>query len=316
MNFEHLLSRSESAKKCGRVAVLMGGTSAEREVSLNSGRCVLQALLDAGVDAFEVDVRDNVLQQLQALEADRVFNILHGRGGEDGQIQALLDIIGMPYVGSGVKASAITMDKLMSKRLMRGCHIDTPQFFEMTSLQDCDRVLQQMSLPLFVKPVNEGSSIGMSRVLKAEQLPAAYQKAAQYGDVLAEQLIDGDEYTVSWIGDTVLPPFRIETPHEFYDYDAKYQAEDTAYICPCGLSQQEEDELAQIVKKVIDVFDIRHWGRADFLRASDGAFQLIDINTVPGMTSHSLVPMAARQAGLSFPQLVLKLLELTLEDDQ
>jgi D-alanine-D-alanine ligase len=316
MNYQHLMPLPDTAIKCGRVAVLMGGASAEREVSLNSGICVLEALLDAGVDAFKLDVQENVLQQLQALKADRVFNVLHGRGGEDGQIQALLDIIGMPYVGSGVKASAVTMDKLMSKRLMRGCNINTPDFFEIKSVQDCDQVLQQMSLPLFVKPVNEGSSIGMSRVLTAQQLPAAYELAAQYGEVLAEQLIDGKEYTVSWIGESVLPPFRIETPNEFYDYDAKYQAEDTAYICPCGLTQNEEAELVEIVKKLIDVFDVRHWGRADFLRSGDGHFQLIDINTVPGMTSHSLVPMAAKQAGISFPQLVVKLLEMTFQEGQ
>ena len=316
MSYQHLMPLADTAKKCGRVAVLMGGSSAEREVSLSSGGCVLEALLEAGVDAFKLDVQENVLQQLQALKADRVFNVLHGRGGEDGQIQALLDIIGMPYVGSGVKASAVTMDKLMSKRLMRGCNINTPEFIEIKSLQDCDRVLQKMSLPLFVKPINEGSSIGMSRVETAQQLPAAYELASRYGEVLAEQFIGGKEYTVSWIGDSVLPAFRIETPNEFYDYEAKYQAEDTVYICPCGLTQHEEAELFEIVKKLIDVFDLRHWGRADFLRSSDGCFQLIDINTVPGMTSHSLVPMAARKAGLNFPQLVVKLLEMTLQGGQ
>ncbi len=316
MSDQHLMPQADSAKKCGRVAVLMGGTSAEREVSLNSGACVLQGLLDAGVDAFAVDIKQDILGAMQQLKADRVFNILHGRGGEDGEIQALLDLIEMPYVGSGVKASAITMDKLMSKRLMRGCDIDTPQFFAMTSADDCQCVLNEMQLPLFIKPVCEGSSIGMSRVMQADQLMDAYLLAARYGDVLAEQLIDGEEYTVSWIGHTVLPAFRIETPHEFYDYDAKYQASDTAYICPCGLTEQDERALQDIVRKVIDVFDLRHWGRADFLRDSDGRFQLIDINTVPGMTSHSLVPMAARQAGLSFSQLVLKLMEMTLEGNQ
>jgi len=249
------------------------------------------------------------------MEADRVFNVLHGRGGEDGQIQAILQALDLPYVGSGVKASAITMDKLMSKRLMNGCDIATPGFAEKKSIEDCERVLKSLPLPLFVKPVNEGSSIGMSRVDEAAQLVAAYQLAARYGDVLAEQFIDGAEYTVSWIDDMPLPPIRIETPREFYDYDAKYAASDTGYICPCDLSQSEEKTLHDIVRKLIDIFDLRHWGRADFLRSNDGVFQLIDINTVPGMTDHSLLPMAAQQAGLSFQQVVVKLLELTLQED-
>ncbi len=315
MSYAHLQPKPDTVQKSGRVAVLMGGTSAEREVSLNSGACVLQAMLDAGVDAFEVDIGKNRLQQLQQLQADRVFNVLHGRGGEDGQIQAVLEVLGIPYVGSSVQASAVTMDKLMSKRLMLGCDIATPPFSRVDSIADCDRVLQTLGLPLFVKPASEGSSIGMSRVATAEQLTAAYRKAAPFGDVLAEQLIDGDEYTVSWIGDTILPVFRIETPHEFYDYDAKYQADDTAYICPCGLQLEEQQQLHNIVRKMIDVFGLRHWGRADFLHQPGGEFQLIDINTVPGMTTHSLVPMAAREAGLSFPQLVLSLLQLTLEND-
>ncbi len=316
MNYQHLMPQNDTPEKCGRVAVLMGGVSAEREVSLASGRCVLQALQDAGVDAFGLDVRENMLQQLLDLKADRVFNILHGRGGEDGQVQALLESTGLPYVGSGVKASAITMDKLMSKRLMRGCDIATPEFSEIKTKDDCERILQNPGLPLFIKPACEGSSIGMSRVVQAGQLLPAFQLAAQYGDVLAERLIDGDEYTVSWLGETPLPVFRIETPHEFYDYDAKYAANDTAYHCPCGLSQTEQKEIQAIVQKLIDVFDLRHWGRADFLRGEDGKFLLIDINTVPGMTDHSLVPMAAQQAGLSFSQMVVKLLEMTLQGDQ
>lgn len=315
MNYQQLIARQDTPKKCGRVAVLMGGTSAEREVSLTSGRFVLQALQDAGVNAFKVDVQHNLLPQLEAMEADRVFNVLHGRGGEDGQIQAILETLHLPYVGSGVKASAITMDKLMSKRLMLGCDIATPGFAEINSIEDCERVLQSLPLPLFIKPVNEGSSIGMSRVDEAAQLAAAYQLAAQYGDVLAEQFIDGAEYTVSWIDDMPLPPIRIETPREFYDYDAKYSATDTGYICPCGLSQSEQKALNNIVRKLIDIFDLRHWGRADFLRTGDGVFQLIDINTVPGMTDHSLLPMAAQHAGLSFQQVVVKLLELTLQED-
>ncbi len=316
MNYQHLMPQSDTPKKCGRVAVLMGGVSAEREVSLASGHCVLEALQNAGVNAFGVDVRENMLQQLLDLKADRVFNILHGRGGEDGQVQALLESTGLPYVGSGVKASAVTMDKLMSKRLMRGCDIATPDFDEIKTQDDCERILQNPGLPLFIKPACEGSSIGMSRVVQADQLLPAFELATQYGDVLAERLIEGEEYTVSWLDKTPLPVFRIETPHEFYDYDAKYSANDTTYHCPCGLSQTALKELRMMVQKLIDVFDLRHWGRADFLRGKDGKFFLIDINTVPGMTSHSLLPMAARQAGLSFSQMVLKLLEMTLQGDR
>jgi len=308
-----LFPKQDTPIKCGRVAVLMGGTSAEREVSLTSGKFVLQALLDAGVDAFTVDVGHNVLQQLDGLKADRVFNILHGRGGEDGEIQAVLDILGIPYVGSGVKASAVTMDKLMTKRLLQGCGINTPDFMQLTSAEDCEKVLQKMSLPLIIKPASEGSSIGMSRVDTPEQLPPAYELASGYGAVMAEQWIDGEEYTVSWLGGTLLPIYKIETPHDFYDYDAKYQASDTRYICPCGLSQQQEQELQEIVTLTMDICSIRDWGRADFMRDSNGVFQLIDINTVPGMTDHSLVPMAAHQAGLSYQQLVVKLIELTLD---
>jgi D-alanine-D-alanine ligase len=316
MNFDHLVPEIDTVDKSGRVAVLMGGTSAEREVSLKSGSFVLQALQDAGVNAFEVDVRNDMIAQLQSLRADRVFNILHGRGGEDGQLQALLEIIGLPYVGSGVKASAVTMDKLMTKRLLQGCNIRTPAFYEIKSRQDCERALHKIGLPMIVKPVEEGSSIGMTKVVRAEQLESAFELAAQYGTVMAEQWIEGEEYTVSWLGNTVLPAIRLETPHEFYDYDAKYRANDTSYHCPCGLNDEETQLLNNIVSNTIDVCDLRHWGRVDLMRDDEGTFQVIEVNTVPGMTDHSLVPMAARQAGLSFQQLVLKLVELTLPKEK
>ncbi len=312
MSYQHLQPAAETANKSGRVVVLMGGTSAEREVSLTSGSFVLQAMLDAGVDAHGLDVGSNVVEQLAGLEADRVFNILHGRGGEDGRVQALLEALKLPYVGSGIKASAVTMDKLMSKRLLQGCGISTPPFMQMRSEQDCAAVLQALQLPLVVKPVLEGSSIGMSRVDQADELLAAYQLAAQYGPVMAEQWIDGGEYTVAWLGDTVLPAIKVETPRVFYDYEAKYQSDETRYLCPCGLDQASLQRLEQIVAETIDVSGVRHWGRVDVMRDQQGEFHVIEINTVPGMTDHSLVPMAAKQAGLSFQQLVLKLLELTL----
>ncbi len=315
MSYQHLQPSADIVEKSGRVAVLMGGTSAEREVSLTSGHFVLQALLDAGVDAFAVDVGEDVVQQLAQLEADRVFNILHGRGGEDGQIQALLELLQLPYVGSGIKSSALTMDKLMTKRLLQGCGISTPKFMQLKSEQDCNRVLQELQLPLVIKPVQEGSSIGMSKVVKQRELLLAYQLAAQYGEVMAEQWIDGGEYTVAWLGDTVLPAIKVETPNVFYDYEAKYKSDETRYICPCDLDQESLSQLQQIVEQAIEVCAVRHWGRVDLMRDQQGAFHVIEINTVPGMTDHSLVPMAAREAGLSFQQLVLKLLELTLQEE-
>ncbi|MDJ0832059.1 MAG: D-alanine--D-alanine ligase [Gammaproteobacteria bacterium] len=315
MSYQHLQPAADTAQKSGRVVVLMGGTSAEREVSLTSGGFVLQAMLDAGVDAQGLDVGSDVVAQLAELKADRVFNILHGRGGEDGQIQALLEVLELPYVGSGIKASAVTMDKLMSKRLLQGCGISTPPFMQMRSEQDCALVLQALQLPMVVKPVLEGSSIGMSKVDNADELLPAYQLAAQYGPVMAEQWVDGGEYTVAWLGDTVLPAIKVETPRVFYDYEAKYQSDETRYICPCGLDQASLQQLEQIVAETIDVSGVRHWGRVDVMRDEQGEFHVIEINTVPGMTDHSLVPMAAKQAGLSFQQLVLKLLELTLKQE-
>ncbi|MBC8210970.1 MAG: D-alanine--D-alanine ligase [Gammaproteobacteria bacterium] len=315
MNFDHLIPAPDTPAKCGRVAVLMGGTSAERAVSLKSGSFVLQALLDAGVDAFGVDLNQDRLVQLQDLQADRVFNILHGRGGEDGEVQAILEILNLPYTGSGVKASAVTMDKLMTKRLLLGSGIHTPAFMQLKTLQDCQQALDVIGLPLIIKPVNEGSSIGMSKVTSAEELEAAFLLAAQYGAVLAEQWVSGSEYTVAWVGNTVLPAIRLETPHVFYDYSAKYEASDTRYICPCGLDPQPLQSLNEIVAQTIDVCEVRDWGRVDLMRDEQGRFQVIEVNTVPGMTDHSLVPMAAKQAGLSFQQLVLKLIHLTLREE-
>ncbi len=313
MSFDHLLPASDTAIRSGRVAVLMGGTSAEREVSLTSGSFVLKALVDAGVDAFKVDVQKNVLDQLGSLKTDRVINMLHGRGGEDGEVQAILDVLKIPYTGSGVKASSVTMDKLMTKRLLLGSHINTPEFLQLKTLEDCLKAIKAIGLPLIIKPVNEGSSIGMSKVEKADELEAAFLLASQYGTVMAEQWVTGSEYTVAWLGNTVLPAIKLETPHVFYDYDAKYRATDTRYICPCGLDEKQLEKLNEIVTKTVDICGMRHWGRVDLMLNQQGDFLVIEANTIPGMTDHSLVPMAAKQAGLSFQQLVLKLIELTLK---
>jgi D-alanine-D-alanine ligase len=309
---DQLLPANDLAQRCGRVAVLMGGDAAEREVSLTSGKFVLQALLDAGVDAFGVDIHGDMVERVQTLRADRVFNIVHGRGGEDGQLQALLELAGMPYVGSGLKASAVTMDKLMTKRLLQGCGLQTPRFMELNRVEDCEQIVRELGLPLIVKPVNEGSSIGMSKVTQASELAPAYELAKTYGRVFVEQWIDGREYTVAWLGGQVLPAIELHTPHSFYDYDAKYRATDTQYICPCDLDAADTAQLESLVSRSVDACDLRHWGRVDLMRNGEGEFLVIEVNTVPGMTDHSLVPMAAKQAGLNFQQLVLKLVELSM----
>ncbi|MCP3688124.1 MAG: D-alanine--D-alanine ligase [Gammaproteobacteria bacterium] len=302
-----------SARACGRVAVLYGGTSAEREVSLKSGNAVYQALIEAGVDAFKLDLQDNALEQLQGLEADRVFNILHGRGGEDGTIPALLEFLGIPYTGSGVCASALAMNKLATKRIFAGSEIPTPDYIELRNEADCQRLLTDMGLPVFVKPVLEGSSIGMTPVHKPEDLVPAWRKASEYGDVFAEKFVTGAEYTAGFIGEQILPLIKLDTPREFYDYEAKYLVDDTIYTCPSGLSQCLVSRINNLVERSIYVTGVRHWGRVDLMVDESGQPWIIEINTVPGMTDHSLVPMAAREAGLEMPDLVLKIMELTLQ---
>jgi D-alanine-D-alanine ligase len=306
----------ESATKCGRVAVLMGGLSAEREISLKSGNAVLAGLINAGVDAFKFDPQQDVLRQLLDLKADRVFNTLHGRGGEDGTIQAVLDLIGLPYTGSGVAASALTMDKLATKRLLLGSEIPTPAFMELNNEDDCNRLLDDLGLPVFVKPVLEGSSIGMTPVHEAVDLIPAWRKASEFGDVFAEKLIIGSEYTAGFLDQQVLPLIKMETPREFYDYEAKYFSDDTIYTCPSGLDDATIDRINRLVEQTIRVTGVRHWGRADLMMDRQNQPWIIEMNTVPGMTSHSLIPMAGREAGLDMPNLVLKILEMTLSGDK
>lgn len=306
---------TNSAAQCGRVAVLLGGTSAERAVSLKSGNAVYDALKVAGVDVFKLDLEDNALAQLSSLKADRIFNILHGRGGEDGEIQAVLDFLRIPYTGSGVSASALTMNKLMTKRLLRGSGIPTPDFIELNCETDCKRLLDELGLPVFVKPNLEGSSIGMTPVHREEDLVPAWKKASEYGEVFAEKWIIGAEYTAGFLDNQVLPLIKLETPHEFYDFDAKYVSDDTVYTCPCGLDDETIAVISHLVAQTIRVTGVRHWGRVDLMLDEDGRPWVIEVNTVPGMTDHSLVPMAAKQAGLSMPDLVLKILELTLTGD-
>jgi len=307
---------ADTAAKCGRVAVLMGGDSAEREVSLNSGKAVYQALLDAGVDAVPVDFRGGDLQQLAALEADRVFNVLHGRGGEDGTVRAALDLLGMPSTGSGVGALALTMDKVLTKKVVRCSGIPTPDFIELDSEADCQRLLDELGLPVFVKPVLEGSSIGMSPVHQAAELLPAWHKARRYGAVFAEKFIDGGEYTAGFIGDDVLPLIKIEAASEFYDYEAKYLSDDTGYICPSGLDDDKVAEIEALVRRTISATRVSDWGRVDLMLDRAQQPWIIEVNTVPGMTDHSLIPMAGRAAGLEMPELVLRILESTLSGDE
>jgi D-alanine-D-alanine ligase len=307
-----LMPSAGAAEKCGRVAVLMGGLSAEREISLRSGNAVLEALRKAGVDAFEFDLQEDALQQLMNLKADRVFNLLHGRGGEDGTIQAVLDMLGIPYTGSGIYASALTMDKIATKRILLGSGIPTPPFMELASEDDCGRLIDVLGFPVFVKPVLEGSSIGMTRVNDTASLLPAWHKANRYGSVFAETEINGSEYTAAFLGARVLPLIKLDTPREFYDYEAKYFANDTIYTCPCGLDGAMVSKIDELVEKTIKMTGVSHWGRVDLFVDEENQPWIIEVNTVPGMTDHSLVPMAGKQAGLEMPDLVLRILELSI----
>ncbi len=299
----------------GKVAVLMGGWSSEREVSLKSGQAVLAALCEQGVDAHGIDVqRHQVLKDLLGGGFDRAFIILHGPGGEDGVMQGALEVLGIPYTGSGVAASALAMDKLRSKQLFEGAGIPTPAWQVLDENLDATSVVASLGLPVMVKPALEGSSIGMSKVAEAEGLAEAYRLAAGFeGEVLAERWISGREYTVTILGETALPVICLETPRAFYDYEAKYQTGDTRYLCPCGLAAAEEQRLQRLALSAFRAIGARGWGRVDILCEEDGTPWVIELNTVPGMTDHSLVPMAARQAGLDFEQLVLQILAQTLD---
>ena len=298
----------------GKVAVLMGGWSAEREVSLSSGKAVLQALLAKGVDAHGIDVQKTTfIQEITQGNYDRAFNILHGPGGEDGVIQGVLDVLEIPVTGSGVMASAISMDKLRSKQLLEGAGIPTPAYLKLEEDTDAGYVEATLGLPVMVKPAMEGSSIGMTRVNETEELAAAYQLAAQYqSSVLAERWIDGSEYTIAILAEEALPVIKLETPRVFYDYEAKYKSNDTRYLCPCGLSESEEQQLQRLALSAYRALGASGWGRVDIMCDDEGSPWVIELNTLPGMTNHSLVPMAAKAAGLSFEDLVIKILEQTL----
>jgi len=302
------------AKDLGKVAVLMGGWSAEREVSLKSGDAVLNALLEKKVDAHKIDVkRESIFDDLKKGQFNRVFIILHGPGGEDGVIQSVLEILQLPYTGSGVLASAIAMDKLRCKELLQGSGLPTPAYMKLEETTDMSYVGASLGFPIMVKPTLEGSSIGMSKVDEEDGLSKAWKVASEYGDtVLAEQWVHGEEYTVAILGRTALPVIRLETKRDFYDYAAKYDDDDTQYHCPCGLSEEQESQLQRLAISAFDAVGAKGWGRVDIMSDEEGKPSVIEINTVPGMTSHSLVPMAAKAKGFSFSELVFNILSQTL----
>jgi D-alanine-D-alanine ligase len=294
----------------GKVAVLLGGRSAEREVSLKSGAAVLAALQKAGVDAHPFDPAEGDLHLLLEEGFQRVFIALHGRFGEDGTVQGALELMGIPYTGSGVMASAIAMDKWRTKMIWQAAGLPIPAYAALTEAGDWQALAAHLKLPLFMKPANEGSSVGISKVKTVAELPAAFAEAAQHDKVvLAESFVGGGEYTVAIVNGRALPTIKIEPANEFYDYDAKYLRDDTRYLCPSGLNAADEAEMQSLALRGFEVIGAEGWGRVDFLRDETGKAYLLEINTSPGMTDHSLVPMAARQAGLSFEQLVLQVLE-------
>ncbi len=303
----------KDAAQFGRVAVIYGGSSNERSVSLDSGAAVLQALQNQGVDATHFDPKHQDITELR--DYDRVFNVLHGRGGEDGLLQGVLQWFDIPQTGSGVLASALGMDKVRTKQLWQGCGLSTAPFSLLTADTDWQQVVNMLGLPLIIKPVHEGSSIGMTKVNHLDELPAAYATAVQCGDaVMAERWITGREFTIVIIDDEAYPVIRLEPADitNFYDFEAKYNRNDTSYYIPCGLSAADEKHLQELSLAAFRAVDAKGWGRIDAMQDEAGNFWLLEINTVPGMTSHSLVPMAAKARGMDFDTLCWHILSQTV----
>ena len=310
-----MTARIQSAQAFGKVAVLMGGRSAEREISLRSGQAILDALQQRGVQALSLDAGgDDFVSQLGGGGFDRAFIALHGRGGEDGVVQGLLESLGIPYTGSGVLGSALSMDKLRTKQVWAGAGLPTPTF---TVLQrDADlQAVPALGFPVMLKPVREGSSIGMTKVEQERDLKKAWQEASRFDrEVLAESWVYGVEYTAAIVADTALPLIRLETPREFYDYEAKYLADTTRYHCPCGLLEDVESGLQDLAMRAFRAVGASGWGRVDFFVDAAQRPWLIEVNTVPGMTDHSLVPMAAQVYGWDMPELVWRILESSMAE--
>ena len=297
----------------GKVAVLMGGQSAEREVSLKSGQAVLDALLRQNVNAIGIDADKDTLLRLQTENFDRVFIVLHGRWGEDGTIQGGLEAIGMPYTGAGVTACALAMDKVLTKRIWQSYGLPTASFCEVKSADELEGLTEKLGLPLYVKASHEGSSVGVIKVLTSTELEPAWQSASQYDEsILIESFNSGDELTVGILDGKALPVIRIVASNEFYDFDAKYESNQTQYICPAGLTDEKEAQIRELAESAFVAVQGTGWGRVDIMLNESEEPQLLEVNMVPGMTDHSLVPMAAKAVGMSFDDLVLKILEDTL----
>lgn len=295
----------------GKIAVLMGGRSAEREISLMSGGNVLEALRSAGLDAHPFDPAEKEIFELKRAGFQHAFIALHGRYGEDGTVQGALEIMGIPYTGSGVMSSALAMDKIRTKLVWSAVGIPTPRYERVDAGSDWTGVAQRLGLPLIIKPVREGSTIGLTKVTAVTGLQAAHALAAKHDAmVMAEEFVAGEELTGAFLADQALPLIRIEAPQGNYDYQNKYFSDETRYHCPCGLPEAEEKRIRNLVIASARALGCEGWGRADLIRRQDGSVQFLEMNTSPGMTGHSLVPMAARQAGLSFGDLVVRILEL------
>ncbi len=298
------------SREFGKVAVLMGGSSAEREISLMSGSAVLAALLKSGVDAHAFDPAERPLWDLKAAGFARAFIALHGRGGEDGTVQGALELMGLPYTGSGVMASALCMDKWRTKLVWHAEHLPTPAWHILRADSDWDAVADELGLPLFVKPAREGSSVGASKVTRAADLRAAFDAAVQHDPlVIAEQFVGGEELTAAFLGREALPLVRIVAPGGNYDWQNKYFSDATKYFCPSGLPESAEETIQDLVMEAAQLLDCRGWGRADLILDAVGKPWLLEMNTAPGMTGHSLVPMAARAAGIGFEDLCVRILE-------
>ena len=293
----------------GKVAVLMGGWSSERAISLETGNAVVATLQESGIDAIAYDLKPQTVPSLATSRFDCAFVAIHGRGGEDGTLQGMLEMLNMPYTGSGVLASALSMDKIITKRIWMSQGLPTPSFAVVDQQSDVDDIVEQIGLPFALKPVCEGSSIGISKVESRNDFNDARSAAMQVSKTLfAEAWVSGDEYAVSLLEDKILPPIRLQTPRTFYDYTAKYEDSETRYHCPCGLSSQELQSLESLCTQACLSLGVKGWGRVDAIRDSSGKFWLLELNTVPGLTSHSLVPMSAKAAGIDFKQLIFKIL--------
>ena len=313
---EHFDSRLATPEELGRVVVLYGGTSSEREVSLRSGAAVCEGLRESGVDAELLDIGENPAEQLQNTEMDMAFIALHGVGGEDGSIQALLEANNTPYTGSGVAASAITIDKLRTKQMWRALGFPTAEFKVLSDQSNWEEALSGMSGKVMVKPVREGSSVGMSIAETPQELEQAYAMASELDStVIAERWLAGREFTVAVVGGEALPVIEMRTDQAFYTYEAKYHSDSTEYLCPAPISDELSQQMQELCADAFNVLGCRGWGRVDLMQDSDGEIYLLEANTSPGMTNHSLVPMAAKQAGLSFPELVLRVAQLAVRAD-